>query len=174
MLPDCLTQENFRLWTRARELLDQAIRSGPGERCNRPVREQDCETVSELTLRGAELCRNKNFAQAERVLDIAIKIQEWLYHPRHQDLASPLLVLGEVYVGQDRLKEAEFKFRRALHVSAETDARFEQQEMALRGLIFIFGKQGRIPEREQMLEWLLRVHRENRFVIKDRPNKRYE
>jgi|SRR5580704_11727112 hypothetical protein len=174
MLPDCLTQENFRLWTRARELLDQAIRSGPGERCNRPVQPQDRETVSELTLRGVELCRSKSFAQAERVLDIAVKIQEWLYHPRHQDLSSPLLALGEVYVCQDRLNEAEFKFKRALHVSAETDARFEQQETALRGLIFIFGKQDRIPEREQMREWLIRVHRENRFVIKDRANKPYE
>jgi hypothetical protein len=83
-------------------------------------------------------------------------------------------VLGEIYTGQHRLEKAGLTFSKALQISAQTDARVEQQKMALRGLIFIFGKQGRWLEQGQMRESLIRLIRESGYVIKDRPNKPYE
>jgi hypothetical protein len=174
MFPECLTQENFPLFVRAIELLDQASRARPGDRCNRSVQTLDHLTVSALTERGTELCRSKQFTQAEGVLEIAVKIQEWLHHPNHQGLSSPLLVLGEVYEAQFRLKDASEKYSRAWLVSGFADAGIERQMIALHCLIRIYGKLGRPDMQEQMRGALERLRNENPFVIKDRPNKPYE
>jgi hypothetical protein len=174
MFPEGVTQENFPLWAHVSELLEQATRSGPGGRCNRPVRDLDRLTVSQLTVRGVELYRNRNLAHAENVLKVAIKIQEWLHHPSHADLSFPLLALGEVYAAQRRLHEAAITFSRAMQVSAHTDARIEQHKMALVCLMQIYRIQGRLNEEEQMRSSLKRLRGENPFLIKDRPNRPYE
>lgn len=172
--PAFLTEETFPLRARACNLLDQAIRSGPGGRCDRPLAYLDSLIVAALTNCGIELFKTKNFDEAQHVLATAIRIQEWLSHPFHEDLSEPLLTLAEIYLQQCRLDDAEPVFLRALGIVAKTDARIQQHEQALMGLIDILCMQGRRDEELQMRASLVRLHGENPFVIKDRPNRRSE
>lgn len=174
MFPECLTEGSFPLYVRARELLEQAIKSGPGGRRSGPLQYLDSLIVPALTARGIELSQNQDFDHAEHVLVTAITIQKWLYHPTHEGLSNPLLALGDVYTLQHRLREAEIEYLRALGISAKSDARIEQHEKALVCLIEILSRQNRRHEELQMRASLERLCGENPFVVKDRPNKPYE
>ncbi len=174
MFPECLTEASFPLYVRARELLEQAIKCGPGGRRSGPLQYLDSLIVPALTAQGIELSRNQDFDRAEHVLVTAITIQQWLYHPTHEDLSNPLLALGDVYALQRRLREAETAYLRALGISAKSDARIEQHKKALVCLIDLLGRQERRHEEFQMRASLERLGRENPFVVKDRPNKPYE
>jgi hypothetical protein len=125
--------------------------------------------VSSLTNLGIRFCNGGRLSEAEEIFCHAIRIQETIAHRMHHDLIRPLLGLGAVLARRRHLAESEPIFLRALMIAAKAEARIEEHKLALRNLIYIYEILDRQERRNEMLNSLARLERENPFVVKDRP-----
>ena len=92
----------------------------------------------------------------------------------HEDLLSPLMTLGKIQRRQANSSGAIQKLTRCLSIVSYSDGKFEAHEEILVELIAIFSAQGLRAQEAQMRASLERLRAQNRFVIKERPNRREE
>ena len=173
-LPPCLTDSSFLFLDRTLILLDQASRAGAGNRRRDRPDTVDKLAVRALTARGAQLLSDSRIVEAEQVLTVAVTIQQWMDHPMHEDLLSPLMTLGKAQRRHENFRDAIANLTRSLSIVSYSDAKFEVHEEILLELIAIYSAQGRLALEAQMRSSLERLRAQNPFVIKDRPNRREE
>jgi hypothetical protein len=173
-LPQCLIENGFLFLDRTRSLLNEASRAGPGDRRRNGPDQIDKLVVRALTSQARQLLSDSRIAEAEQVLTVAVKIQEWMDHPMHEDLLSPLMTLGKIQRRQANSSGAIQKLTRCLSIVSYSDGKFEAHEEILVELIAIFSAQGLRAQEAQMRASLERLRAQNRFVIKERPNRREE
>jgi tetratricopeptide (TPR) repeat protein len=160
-----LTYEQFPLLSRVREVII-SVRSSAGPYNRRPIPDGPLVVLS-LTNLGMNFCNNNRFHEAEEIFGHAVRIQECIDHPMHQDLLRPLIGLGLVFSRQGRFEKAEPTLLRALTIVGKT-ARIEEHRATLTLLVYVYQALNRSADADRMQSYLTRLLEENPFVVRDR------
>jgi len=164
-----LTYEEFPLLSRVRDVIISV--RGSVRPHERRVIPDGPLIVTSLTNLGINFCNGNRLTEAEEIVAHAVRIQECINHPMHQDLLRPLITLGVVFSRQRRFERAEPTLMRALVIVGKTDAKIEEHKLILVNLMHVYHELNRWQDRDRMGDYLSRLLVENPFLVKDRPSR---
>ena len=121
----------------------------------------DAETVALLTRLSLFLSNRAEYAEAEPLVERALRIDEAVHGPRHPDVAGSLNNLAELYQAQGKYEEAEPLYQHALGIREEVlGPRHPDVAGSLNNLAELYQAQGKYEEAEPLYERALGIREE--------------